>query len=89
MNGSKGLNRRSCVSIKLCIEKNSLKNQIKICDDRSEQQSLQALLKGVMAKLRNMKYVNKNKNMKYEEEESLSVVVDFQDLVRIWSFSIW
>ena len=55
MNGSKGLNRRSRMSIKLCIEKNSLKNQINICDDRSEQQSLQALLKGVMEKLRNIR----------------------------------
>ena len=61
MNGSKGLNRRSRMSIKLCIEKKSLKNQINICDDRSAQQPLQALLKGVVAKLRNIRRGERNR----------------------------
>ena len=66
MNGSIGLNRRSRMSIKLCIEKTSLKNQINICDDRSEQQSLQALLKGVMEKLRNIRRGERNRKKRWK-----------------------
>ena len=66
LNGSKGLNRRSRTSIKLCIEKNSLKNQINICDDCSEQQFIQALLKGVMAKLRNIRRGERNRKKRWK-----------------------
>ena len=62
----RGLNRRARQSINLCIEKNSLKNQIKICNIPSDKQSLQALLRRVMLKLRNIRKGEHNRKKRWK-----------------------
>ena len=62
----RGLNRRACQSINLCIEKNSSKNQIKKCNIPSVKQSLQALLRRVMLKLRNIRKGERNRKKRWK-----------------------